>query len=117
VGGLTALTYLDLDDCNVVAAGLRELRHLTQLTALNLCHCSSVTDAGLRELRVLTALTRLYLNNCRNVTNVGIQELSSLSSLNHLSLYGCSTSKAGQNALKAAIPGLIIYARSGVGAV
>jgi hypothetical protein len=56
----------------------------------------------------LTALTKLYLVCCTNVSDVGLQELSSLSALTTLDVWGCSTSKAGWDALKAALPGLAI---------
>lgn len=87
--------------------GLQELSTLTQLTWLSLSD-SGVTGVGLWRLRGLTRLTKLYLDDCDGVTDVDIRELSSLSALNHLSLYNCHTSKAGRNALKAAIPGLTI---------
>jgi hypothetical protein len=43
------------------------------------------------------------------VTDVGLQELTTLTALTKLYVYGCSTSKAGRDALKAAIPGLTIH--------
>jgi len=109
VGGLTALTYLDLEYCNVTDAVLRELRGLTALTTLDLSYCTHVTDVGVRELRGLTALTTLYLNGCTQVTDVGLQHIKSLTALSGLHLYGTSTTQAGRNALKAALPALTIY--------
>jgi internalin A len=108
VGGLTPLTRLNLTRSNVTNAGLRELRGLTALSTLYLSR-SNVTDVGLRELRGLTALSTLYLDYCPSVTDVGLQELTTLTALTQLYVYGCSTSKAGRDALKAAIPGLTIY--------
>ena len=108
VGGLTALTFLRLLDCNVTDAVLRELRGLTELSTLYLWECTLVTDVGVRELRGLTALTTLYLDNCTHVTDAGLQHLMSLTALSHLYLLGTSTTRAGRNALKAALPALTI---------
>ena len=66
----------------------------------------SYHDAGCKTL--LTALTWLGLHGS-NVTDSGLQELTTLTSLTRLSLWFCSTSKAGRDALKAAIPGLVTY--------
>ena len=112
VGGLTTLTTLYLYYCsNVTDAVLRELRDLTALTTLHLsgCTCTRVTDVGVWELRDLTTLTVLHLYGCPNVTDVGIRHLSSLTALTRLRLYNTSTTQAGRNALKAALPALTIY--------
>jgi hypothetical protein len=109
VGGLTALTFLDLSSCNVTDAVLRELRGLTELSRLYLRGCTLVTDVGVRELRDLTALRTLYLIGCTHVTDAGLQHLMSLTALSVLSLHGTSTTQAGRNALKAALPTLTIY--------
>jgi len=109
VGGLTALTYLNLVNCaSVNDALLRELRGLTALTELYLYGCTDVSNVGLRELRDLSALTRLSLTDCSNVTNAGLQHLTSLTALTTLYLVGTSTTQAGRNALKAALPALNI---------
>jgi Leucine-rich repeat (LRR) protein len=109
VGGLTALTYLDLGDCNVTDAVLRELRGLTELSTLDLVECTLVTDVGVRELRDLTALRTLNLSFCTHVTHAGLQHLMSLTALSELHLGGTSTTQAGWNALKAALPALTIH--------
>jgi hypothetical protein len=109
VGGLTKLTYLDLGDCNVTDAVLRELRGLTELSSLWLDGCTLVTDVGVRELRDLTALTELSLNRSTHVTDAGLQHLMSLTALSRLYLYGTSTTRAARNALKAALPALTIH--------
>jgi hypothetical protein len=106
VGGLTALTRLNLSGCNVTDAVLRELRGLTELSRLNLGGCTLVTDVGVRELRDLTALHTLILSGCTHVTDAGLQHLMSLPAL---SLHGTSTTQAWRNALKAALPALTIY--------
>jgi hypothetical protein len=86
VGGLTALTYLNLFLCNVTDAVLRELRGLTELSSLYLTRCTLVTDVGVRELRDLTALRTLDLDYCTHVTDAGLQHLVSLTALSVLFL-------------------------------
>jgi len=111
-GRLPALTHLDLFGVkSLTAAGLRAVGGLTTLTFHNLGYCSNVTDAVLWELRDLTALTELNLDDGNDVTDVGLQHLSSLTSLTKLYLYNTSTTKAGRNALKAALPALTIETR------
>ena len=109
VRSLPALTSLNLTYCiKVTDEGMRAVRSCASLTSLTLTHCNKVTNVGLRELRGLTALTVLNFICCHNVTDVGLQELTSLAALNTLHLINCRTSKAGRDALKAAIPGLTI---------
>ena len=112
-GRLPALTYLDLSNVkSLTTEGLRAVGGMTTLTWLHLAY-SNVTNVGLRELRDLTALSTLFLSHCPSVTDVGLQELTTLTALTtlYLALYvfGCSTSKAGRDALTAVIPGLTIY--------
>jgi hypothetical protein len=110
VSSLPALSSLCLCWCDKVTnVGLRAVSNCTSLTELNIARCTKVTNVGLRELRGLIELTELNLNYCRNVTDVGLQELTALTALNTLDLIGCSTTKAGRDVLKAAIPGLTIY--------
>ena len=111
VGGLTALTYLNLAQRNnVTNAVLRELRGLTALTELFLFNCESVTGVGLGELRGLTELTTLSLAGNIKLTDAMLQPLTSLTSLTCLNICGCEASitKAGRDALKAALPALFI---------
>jgi hypothetical protein len=108
-GRLPALTSLNLGGVkSLTTEGPRAVGGMTTLTELYLC-ASNVTNVGLRELRGLTALSTLYLPYCPSVTDVGLQELTTLTALTVLNVVGCSTSKAGRDALKAAIPGLTIY--------
>ena len=65
-----------------------------------------MTDAVLWELRDLTALTTLHLNYCPDVTDVANTLLPSR--LTNLWLAGTSTTQAGRDALKAALPALTI---------
>ena len=81
---------------------------LPALTSLTLAGVKSLTTKGMRAVGGLTALTWLGLHGS-NVTDSGLQELTTLTSLTRLSLWFCSTSKAGRDALKAAIPGLVTY--------
>ena len=90
-------------------AVLRELRDLTELTALDLHGCTLVTDVGVRALRDLTTLTSLTLSYCTHVTDVGLQHCTSLTALSPLFLYDTSTTQAGRNAIKAALPALNMY--------
>jgi hypothetical protein len=93
---------------HVTDAVLRELRGLTELSVLYLRGCTLVTDVGVRELRDLSALRTLDLVGCTHVTDVGLQHLMSLTALSELCLQGTSTTRAGRNALKAALPALTI---------
>jgi internalin A len=107
-GRLPALTILNLGEVkSLTTEGLRAVGGMTTLTLLNL-GASNVTNVGLRELRGLTALSTLHLNSCPSVTDVGLQELTTLTALTKLTVHACFTSKAGRDALKAAIPGLTI---------
>ena len=109
-GRLPALTWLYLFGVkSLTAAGLRAVGGLTALPFLNLGYCSNMTDAVLWELRDITALTTLVLSYCPDVTDVGLHHLTTLTALTNLSLYGTSTTKAGRNALKAALPALNLW--------
>ena len=50
----------------------------------------------------------LSLRGCTHVTDAGLQHLMSLTALSRLFLGGTSTTQAGRNALKAALPALTI---------
>ena len=98
---------LSLWKCNVTDAVLRELRDLPALSKLYL-NCTHVTDVGVRELRDLTTITHLGLGGCTHVTDAGLQHCTSLTALSELSLYRTSTTQAGRNSLKAALPALTV---------
>jgi hypothetical protein len=118
VGGLTALTHLDLFQCNVTdevmhalgglpaltflnlreisttttADGLCAVGGLTALTYLDLGFCT-FTDAVLQELRGHTALTSLSIEDPpepQHVTDMGLRELRGLTKLSKLDLAGCT---------------------------
>ena len=109
-GRLPSLTYLSLwGVASLTANGLCAVGGLTTLTILNLdLNSCNVTDVVLRELRGLTKLTGLSLRGCSNVTDEGLQHISSLPALIRLNLSRTSTTHAGRNALKAALPALTI---------
>ena len=97
-GRLPALKTLILRGVTSLSAdGLRAVGGLTALTLLDLIHCSNVTDAVLRELRSLTALSKLYLYGC---THVGLRELRGLTSLTELDLAYCYATDAGLRELR-----------------
>ena len=80
---------------------------MPELTTLSLMLVQSLTAEGLSAVGGLTSLTSLDLGGC-NVTDVGLQELTTLTQLTKLWVVGCSTSMTGEDALKAAIPGLSV---------
>jgi hypothetical protein len=80
---------------------------MPELTTIDLMLVQSLTAEGLSAVGGLTALTTLGLWGC-NVTDVGLQELTALTQLTKLWVVGCSTSMTGEDALKAAIPGLSV---------
>jgi len=57
----------------------------------------------------MTALTTLWFSGCTRVTDVGLQHLTSLPALTKLYLGGTSTTQAGRNALRAALPALTFF--------
>jgi len=112
-GRLKCLTHLNLWKVSTLSGdGLAAMGALASLTELRLYRCSNVTDAVLRELRGLTALTDLYLVGGLSSTDARLQHLRvSLAALTDLSVtQQGSTTHAGRDALKAALPGLTIYA-------
>src|SRR5882724_7662446 len=67
---------LDLSECDVTDADLKQLAGLKNLVALNLWE-RKITDAGLKELAGLTNLVSLYLYG-PGVTDAGMKELAGL---------------------------------------
>jgi Leucine-rich repeat (LRR) protein len=91
--GLSGFQALDLSHCSgVTNASLAHLRGLTDLRALDLSS-TPVTDAGLVALRGLTNLQRLNLAGCEEVTDVGLAHVGRLKDLHSLDLHGCSEIK------------------------
>ena len=81
---------------------------LPSLTYLWLVGVTSLTADGLRAVGGLTALDTLELTGCSNVTDAVLWELRDLNALTHLFLRRTSTTQAGRDALKAALPALTI---------
>lgn len=84
------------------------LGRMPALTCLNLGWVKSLTADGLRAVGGLTNLTNLYFISCDKVTDAVLRDLRGLSALSILHLHNTSTSGAGHQQLKEAIPGLII---------
>src|SRR5881409_2312039 len=70
---------VNLGGTKVTDAGLKELKHLKQLTSLYLNN-TQVTDAGLKELKDLKQLTYLDVAFTQ-VTDAGLKELKDLKQL------------------------------------
>ncbi|HBH73318.1 MAG TPA: hypothetical protein DDY43_07685, partial [Synechococcales bacterium UBA10510] len=81
---LTQLTYLDLWNNEIGAAGAASLADLTQLTALNLRN-NEIGDAGAAALADLTQLTSLDLEN-NQIGDAGAASLAALTHLTYLNL-------------------------------
>jgi hypothetical protein len=93
---LKNLTALDLCQTQVTDAGLKELKDLKNLTALDLCD-TKVTDEGLKELKDFKNLATLQLYNTR-VTD--LKELKELKNLTRLNLGGSRVTDEGLKELK-----------------
>jgi len=83
---------------------------LPALSYLSLYGVASLTVDGLRAVLRLTAINTLNLGRCPTVTDAVLWELPGLNALTALHLRGTSTTQAGRNALKAALPALTIFA-------
>jgi len=107
-----ACQYLRVHD-GVADEGMHALcGRLPALTSLRLDGVTSLTEDGLRAMGGLTTLDTLYLNGCPNVTDAVLWELRNLNALSHLYLSNTfSTTQAGRDALKAALPALTIDGR------
>ena len=89
ISGCAAITELNLaENRNVTNDGLVYLKHLPQLTSLNLSSCS-LTNEGMSHLIALTRLERLDLSYCNRITDIGLKLLRSLRNLAYLNLQGC----------------------------
>lgn len=127
IGELHGLTVIHLSNDNrvgnrVIGEGLKELRHLTNLSALDLVGCditnddlkevaqhqsltklflsgNSLGDAGMKELRALSNLVELDLNYVK-VTDAGLSDLAELKSLQKLELGGSKVTDAAWKELR-----------------
>ncbi|MCX7424590.1 MAG: hypothetical protein NTW96_03015 [Planctomycetia bacterium] len=82
---LRQLSRLDLSHTAVTGRGLRELRHLPNLSILRLSG-PAITDLAMCELEGLSNLDRLELGSVK-VSGQGIAELGRLPKLSHLRLF------------------------------
>jgi len=119
---MTALTHLDLSECqNVTANTLRPLSKLPALTSLELrdeiellrgdydCFHYSIDNEAMTAVASVSSLTSLKLEDCNDVTDKGLAELARLPALTSLHLTECyGVSKQAVEALQAAIPGLVV---------
>ncbi len=82
------LRFLDLsENRNVTNEGLKHLRHLPQLTGLNLSSCS-ITTTGLDHLLNLPYLSHLNLSYCNKLTEAAMKKLESMKRLSYVDLTG-----------------------------
>jgi Leucine-rich repeat (LRR) protein len=83
------LTYLDLsENRNLTNNGYAWLKHLTQLTHLNLSG-SSINSEGLENLVRLTNLTHLDISYCGRITDNAVKYLVQMRSLTFLNVQRC----------------------------
>ncbi|CAI7873627.1 unnamed protein product [Closterium sp. NIES-53] len=85
ISGLNSLHTLNLGNNGITDVGIQKLQGMTQLTALDVSECSSVTSASMVHVGELTALTSLRLNDT-GVTEDGLQHLTALTALKALTL-------------------------------
>lgn len=86
---LTALQSLSVQGCNIDDDDVWALSGATQLSILNLRHCSNVTDRGLQGLAPLTGMRTLDLHGCQALTDQGLHALSCMTVLQNLLLSDC----------------------------
>lgn len=105
IAGIPTLTSLNLsENRKITDDGLRLLRALPGLTALNLSSCG-ITNVGLAYLAVLTRLEALDLSFCNRITDTGLKALRPLTRLAYLNVQGC---------VKMTNAGLVRFARKGL---
>eukprot|EP00210_Caulerpa_lentillifera_P005051 g4824.t1 len=110
ISQLTLLTYLDLSQngvhCKVTMYGARYLRSLSLLKSLKICGWSETSANGFLVLRHLKNLTSLDMSNCLKLTDKGLKALSSSSarSLVELNIVNCfQVTTGGLKALRKCI--------------
>ena len=110
--GCTAITTLDLAECNrVTDAGLACLAvGCTAITTLDLSYCIQITDAGLLSLAGCTAITTLSLSGLREVTDAGLLSLAAgCTTITSLRLVSCEQiTEAGLASLRDEYPNIHI---------
>ena len=92
LSGLTSLEMYDtlqLSHKGCGPARAQESDDPQSLTSLKLGGCDRLTDEGLKELRRMSGLTSLNLRFCKSITDAGLKELRHMSGLTSLNLAGC----------------------------
>ena len=102
VAKLQKLETLGLSSTGVTDAGLKEVAKCTQLTYLNLMN-TKITDAGLKEVVKLKKLNDLTLAY-NKITGAGLKELAKMNQLRHLWLDGTKVTKADVTELQKTLP-------------
>ena len=104
---LKGLRALNLTSTQITDAGLKDLKELRGLRFLALDR-TQITDAGLKDLKELKDLQTLYLYE-NQITDAGLMDLKELKGLKFLCLAGTKISSAGLKDLKQALPKTFIY--------
>ncbi|XP_031108758.1 toll-like receptor 13 isoform X3 [Ipomoea triloba] len=103
------LHSLDICGGGLTDDGVKNLKHLSSLTVLNLSQNLDLTDKTLEHLSGLTGLVSLNVSNSR-ITNDGLQHLRPLKSLRSLSLESCSVTAEELKKLQlSALPNLVKF--------
>ncbi|KAL3153351.1 F-box/LRR-repeat protein 14 [Trebouxia sp. C0009 RCD-2024] len=89
---LMGLQQLTLTHTSLPEAELSELRHLDQLTSLNLRATAKLACATVRVIASLSKLKALDLSSCPLLSRFTLEDLSRLTSLEQLMLRRCSLS-------------------------
>jgi internalin A len=95
---LSNLQQLDLSDCSLTDAALKELAGMSQLQSLALGHNTGLTDDGVGALTGLQQLQVLDLNHT-GLTDDGLKALAALRGLQTLNLFATKVTDAGLDAL------------------
>jgi len=103
---LKSVYSINLRGTSITDAGLAHLKGLVELERLHL-EKTKITDVGLAHLKDLTKLEYINLYGTA-VTDNGIKQLASLPNLKKLYLWQTKVTGQGANALKAALPSLVI---------
>jgi YHS domain-containing protein len=100
------VAQLNLANTAVTDAGVANVAGLAELTNLHL-EKTGVTDAALSHLKGLAKLEYLNLYST-GVTDAGLAQLHGLKNLKRVYLWQSKVSDAGADALKKAVPGVVI---------
>ncbi len=106
IGELDELRILHLGRTTITEEGLHELKKLTHLSDLNLIH-SNLNDDAANVLSELTSLTTLHLGR-NEISDVGLASFNKLNNLTILTYQRNKTTLAGEEALKQALPNLMM---------